>query len=147
MSAEDGSYDDFQIHYSEVEPKQASADEGFKQIDLRFLVRGDNAGARSVCVWRTILPPGGAHEPHQHPDAEEVTYIVRGRAAAGAGEVERELRAGSVRHVARGVTHWMRNPSADEELEIVGVYGGAASFEEAGHVFVEPLGDRHRQVS
>lgn len=147
MSVDEHVFDDFQIHYSEVEPKQASADEGFKQVDIRFLVRGDNAGSESVCVWRTIVPPGGAHEPHQHPNAEEVTYIVRGRAAAGAGDVERELRAGSVRHVARGVTHWMRNPSEDEELEILGVYGGATSFDEAGHVFIEPLGDAHRQVS
>lgn len=145
MNADPGQFDDFQIHYSEVEPKQANADEGFVQMDLRFLVRGDNAGSESVCVWRTILPPGGAHEPHQHPNAEEVTYIVRGRAAAGAGDVERELTAGSVRYVPRGVTHWMRNPS-DEDVEIIGVYGGAASFDEAGHTFVGPLTDAHRQV-
>jgi mannose-6-phosphate isomerase-like protein (cupin superfamily) len=146
MNAEDDQHEDFQIHYSEVEPKAGGEEDGFRRMDLRFLVRADNAGSESVCVWRTILPPGGAHEPHQHPNAEEVTYIVRGRAAAGAGTVERELRAGSVRHVPAGVTHWMRNPS-DEEVEIIGVYGGAASFEQAGHVFVEPLTDAHRQVS
>lgn len=146
MSGAQDGFEDFQLHWSDVAPKEGGEDEGFKKMDLRFLVRGDNAGSRQVCVWRTILPPGGAHEPHRHPNAEEVTYIVRGRAAAGAGSTERELTAGSVRHVPAGVTHWMRNPDPEQDVEIIGIYGGATSFDEAGHEFVEALSDAHRQV-
>jgi quercetin dioxygenase-like cupin family protein len=137
---------DFKVHHSDVHPQATDANKGFIEMDFRFLVRDENAGSKQVCMWRTLLPPGAAHERHSHPNAEEIIYIVRGRAAAGAGDTEYELTEGCARYVPAGVAHWVRNPSDRETIEILGVYGGAASLEEAGHEFVGPITAAHRQV-
>jgi quercetin dioxygenase-like cupin family protein len=136
----------FQVHVSEVEPAPVGSAEGWQRMDIRFLVRGDNAGSRSVCFWRTIFPPGAAHARHYHPNAEEALYVIRGRGAAGTGEEEHEVAAGTAVFVPAGAVHWFRNPSDTEEVELVGCYCPASSLEDAGYVFVGEIGDEHRTV-
>lgn len=136
----------FQRHFSEVEPAPVKEEDGWRDMDIRFLVTEDNAGAQEVCWWRTVFPPGGAHERHLHPNAAEVIYILSGRGAAGAGEHEQEATEGSVIYVPRGVVHWLRNADPDRELEIVGCYAPVGSLQEAGYEFVGQITDEYRQV-
>lgn len=136
----------FQRHISEIEKAPVRLEDGWRDMDIRFMVRGDNAGAKHVCWWRTVFPPGAAHERHFHPDAEEVLYVIRGRGAAGTGESEQEIGPGSVQFIAAGEIHWLRNLDPQEELEIVGCYAGAASLEEAGYEFVSQITDEYRTV-
>jgi mannose-6-phosphate isomerase-like protein (cupin superfamily) len=86
------------------------------------------------------------HERHCHPNAEEIYYIISGRAAVGAGDREYVAEAGSVQYVAKGAVHWFRNLD-DETLDLVGVYVGGSTLDEAGYEYVGPIEDRHRQVS
>ncbi len=129
----------FQIHVDEMQPAAVGADEGWRRMDIRFLVSAESGGSRQVCWWRTVFPPGAAHERHYHPNAEEVLYVLRGRGIAGAGDTEHEVTAGTAVYVPAGATHSLRNASESEELEIVGCYAPAASLEEAGYVFVGPV--------
>jgi quercetin dioxygenase-like cupin family protein len=137
----------FQIHVSELAPADVAAEAGWVEMDIRFLVRGDNAGSESVCLWRTIFPPGAAHARHYHPNAEEALYVIRGRGAAGAEDEEHEVGSGTAVFVPAGVTHWFRNPSATEEVEIVGCYSPASSLADAGYVFVGEITDEQRTVT
>jgi quercetin dioxygenase-like cupin family protein len=136
----------FQIHVSEMEPAALTLDEGWRKMDIRFLVRNDNAGSTRVCWWRTIFPPGAAHERHFHPNAEEVLYVIRGRGAAGTEDEEHEVGPGTAVYIPAGAIHWLRNLDDREELEIVGCYAGASSLEEAGYVFVSEITDEYRKV-
>jgi quercetin dioxygenase-like cupin family protein len=120
----------FQRHVSEVEKAPVKLEDGWRDMDIRFMVTGEDAGARHVCWWRTVFPPGAAHERHYHPNAEE----------------EHEIGPGSAQFIPAGTVHWLRNADPDEELEIVGCYAGAASLEQAGYVFVSPVTDEYRSV-
>lgn len=128
----------------EVDPAAVTPDEGW-HMDIRF-VDGPITGARDVCLFRARFEPGAYHERHRHPNAEEIYYIISGRAAVGAGETEHVAEAGSVQFVAKGAVHWFRNLD-DAPLELVGVYVGGATLEEAGYEYVGPIDERHRQVS
>lgn len=137
----------FQIHVSEMEPAPVTLDEGWRKMDIRFLVNGDNAGAQKVCWWRTVFPPGAAHERHYHEHAEEVLYVLRGRGAAGTEEKEHEVGPGTAVYIPAGAVHWFRNLSDTEEAEIVGCYSGAASLDETGYVFVGEITEGYRQIT
>ena len=136
----------FQIHVDDMAPMEVRVEEGWREMDIRFLVSRESGGSRQVCWWRTVFPPGAAHERHYHPNAEEVLYVLRGRGAAGTGESEHEVTPGTAHYIPAGVTHWLRNASPTEELEIVGCYAPAASLEEAGYVFVSEITDEYHQV-
>jgi hypothetical protein len=53
---------------------------------------------------------------------------------AGAGPDRAEVRGGHVHFVPKGVEHFLCNLSASERLEVIAVYTGAGSLEEAGCV-------------
>jgi quercetin dioxygenase-like cupin family protein len=136
----------FQVHVSEVEPAPVERKEGWRDMDIRFLIRDDNAGSSEICFWRTVFPPGGAHERHVHPHAAEVFYVLSGRGAAGSEHTEQEVTSGSVQYIPPGVVHWFRNLEDDQQLELVGCYAPAGSLEEAGYEFVSEITDEYRQL-
>jgi quercetin dioxygenase-like cupin family protein len=130
----------FQIHVDEMAPAGVESDQGWRKMDIRFLISDRSGGAKECCFWRTVFPPGAAHEKHIHPNAEEILYVLRGRGGGGAGDEEHEVGPGTAQYIAAGEVHWMRNLSDTEELELVGVYS-APSLEAAGYVFVGALDD------
>jgi len=136
----------FQIHVDEMAPADVALEDGWRKMDIRFIVSGQSGGSRSVCFWRTIFPPGAAHERHFHPNAEEVLFVIRGRGAAGTDEEEHEVTPGTAQLIPAGHVHWLRNLSETEELEIVGCYAPAASLEEAGYEFVSEITAEYQQV-
>ena len=137
----------FQINISEVEPAPVRTEDGWRNMDIRFVVRGDNADSSEVCFWRTVFPPGAAHERHYHPNAAEVLYVLRGRGAAGTADEEHEVTPGTAQYIPKGAVHWLRNLDSDAELEIVGCYAPVGSLEEAGYVFVGDITAEYRQIS
>lgn len=128
-------------------PAGVKAEDGWRKMDIRFLVSDQSGGAKHVCFWRTIFPPGAAHERHYHPNAEEVLYVLRGRGAAGTDAEEHEVTPGVAQYIPAGSVHWLRNLSDTEDLEIVGVYSPATSLDDAGYVFVSDITDEYRQVT
>jgi quercetin dioxygenase-like cupin family protein len=123
----------FTIHVDEVEPAAVTADQGWRGMDIRFMITRDAAGTGSVCLFRAVFPPGAAHEPHRHPNADEFFYVIRGRALLGAEREEHEARSGTVEFVPAGRVHWLRNLDTSEPVEVVGGYLGVGSLDEAGY--------------
>src|SRR5579884_3403654 len=72
------------VHVDEVPSAPVRDEEGWHGLDIRFLVGEERGGVRSACLFRTLFPAGAAHRPHRHPRADEVLYVVRGRATVGA---------------------------------------------------------------
>jgi uncharacterized RmlC-like cupin family protein len=69
-------------------------------------------------------------------------YILKGRLKMFFGpdheQEEVVVQAGDYAFVPQGVIHGLMNLSNTESAELVGCTGGAASWEEAETVFVEP---------
>lgn len=106
---------------------------GWIGMAVQFLV-DRAAGADSFVFGRTIFEAGFAtHEVHRHPGAEEAVLILKGRGVAVNGDEELEVGPGDYVFHPRGEWHGFRNTSADEPVEMLWVWGGAASRESAGY--------------
>jgi quercetin dioxygenase-like cupin family protein len=84
---------------------------------------------------------------HRHPGADEFVYIIRGHAAAGAGEREREAPSGTAIYSPRDEVHWIRNLSQSEDLELFGGFAGVADLQAAGYEFVGDIAPAYRQIA
>jgi len=128
----------FTVHVEEVQPAPVRVEQGWRDVDIRFLITRDAAGTGSVCLFRAVFPPGAAHQAHRHPNADEFFYVLRGRALLGAEDERHEARAGTVEFVPAGRVHWLRNLDPAEPVEVVGGYLGVGSLDEAGYELAEP---------
>ena len=117
----------------EIEPEEVSRDDGWLGLRIRFL-NGDESGSENTCLFRATFPPGATHDKHTHPNADEFFYVISGRAAVGGGEEEHEVGEGTVQFVPAGKVHWLRNLDDEQPVEVIGVYVGGSSLEEAGYV-------------
>jgi quercetin dioxygenase-like cupin family protein len=135
----------YQVHNSEVQPASVGPGEGWRDVDIRFLVGSQTTRTHDLTMWRALFAPGAAHARHTH-DAAEVFYVIRGRGAAGTDDTEHEVGAGSALYVPAGAVHWFRNPDPVEEVEIIGCYVPGGSLEEAGYHYVGEITEAHRQV-
>lgn len=109
------------------------ADDGWIDMDVRWLVTSESVGSKSSVFGLTVFPPGAKHDIHRHPNAEEVEYIVSGSGVAQVGDDEVELKAGELVFVPANEYHGFHNTS-DGETVMVWTYAPAASLEEAGYV-------------
>lgn len=125
----------YQVHHTEVQPAAVGSDDGWRAIDIRFLIGTATTGTHDLTMWRALFAPGAAHARHTH-DAAEVFYVIRGRGAAGTGDTEYEVSAGSALYVPAGAVHWFRNPDPAEEVEIIGCYVPGGSLKAAGYHYV-----------
>jgi quercetin dioxygenase-like cupin family protein len=112
---------------------ELKADDGWIDMDVKWLVTSANVGAESSVFGLTVFPPGAKHDIHRHPNAEEVEYIVSGSGVAQVGEDDVEISAGELVFVPRNEYHGFHNTS-DGETVMVWTYAPAASLEEAGYI-------------
>lgn len=120
------------VHWRRIEPTVAK---GFEDVDIRYLVDKNTMGSKELAFMRTVFGPhSGAHVKHVHGNAEEVEYVIKGRAFAGVGNMEYEVGPGDVIFVPKGIPHWFRNPF-EEKVEIVCVYS-APSLKESEYKIV-----------
>ncbi len=139
---------DYPKHLSEVDPlviPEEFQSDFIGELDIRWLLEAESNGSRA-CFFRCIFPVGGAHTRHTHPEAGEFLYIVKGYAAAGLGETETEVSAGTMLYSPAGEVHWIRNISESEALEFVGGYVGGVDLEDAGYEAKGDITDEYRQV-
>ena len=125
----------FVVRSSEVSPDTAlSADRGWVEMEVRWLVSRQSVGAEKTVVGRTVLKPGSKHDIHKHPNAEEWEYVVAGSAIKHIGDESVVLEAGDVAFVPMNVFHGLENASATEPVVTIWGYSGAASLEQAGYI-------------
>jgi mannose-6-phosphate isomerase-like protein (cupin superfamily) len=107
--------------------------QGWNVSDFRLPI-GRHNGSRSALFWAK-LKPGDVHHKHRHDRCEMVYYVIRGQGRVGAGADRAEIRGGHSHCIPQGVEHFMVNTSRTEPLEVIGVYVGVGSIDEAGYVF------------
>jgi quercetin dioxygenase-like cupin family protein len=122
------------VRVDEVERDPAlKADDGWIDMDVRWLVTSANVGSENSVFGLTIFPPGAKHDIHRHPNAEEFEYLVSGHGIARVGDADVELGPGEVVFVPTNDYHGFEN-TGDEPVFMIWGYAGAASLEEAGYI-------------
>jgi mannose-6-phosphate isomerase-like protein (cupin superfamily) len=115
-----------------VEPLRMDGTKGWNVADFRMPI-GRHNGSPNALYWAK-LAPGESHGRHRLENCEEVYYVISGHGLVGAGAERAEIWTGHVHHVPKGVDRFLHNLSTTETLEVIGVYTGAGSIEEAGYV-------------
>ena len=122
------------LNVSNVKPLQLNAADGWNVSDFRLPIGTHNGSATNAQFWMK-LAPGDVHHKHRFDRAEVLYYVVQGNGIAGADATRSSIRGGHVHFIPRGVEHFIANTSKTDTLEIIGVYTGAGSIEDAGYVF------------
>lgn len=110
------------------------AEEGWVNMNVKFLITRDSVQSDQTVFGVTIFPPGAKHDIHRHPHAEETEYIVEGHGIARVGDDDVEMGPGDIVFVKKGDFHGFYNTSSTDRAVMVWCYGGAASLAEAGYV-------------
>ena len=96
---------------------------------IKPLVARENTEGAGVSLMQVVLLPGRGHERHNHPDADEILYVL-----AGAGDQmvdDREtfaVRPGDTVWVPRGAFHSTVN-TGWEPMVLLAVYAPAGAEE------------------
>jgi quercetin dioxygenase-like cupin family protein len=109
------------------------SEDGWKAMNVQWLITSDSVGAQHHVLGYTVFQPGGEHERHRHPNAEEAEYLIAGSGISLVGDEEIEHRAGEVVFVPRNEWHGFRCTS-NEPAIMLWTYGGVSSLDAAGYV-------------
>ena len=78
-----------------------------------------------------ILTPGSSGEGHRHPNADEVIYVIKGRAEVHVDTETFSLDATDTLAIPGGLSHQIHNPGT-EDLELILCYStGDRAYEPA----------------
>ena len=110
------------------------AEDGWVNMNVKFLITRESVGASHTVFGITIFPPGAKHDIHRHPHAEETEYIVEGHGVARVGDDDVEMQPGDIVFVKADDYHGFLNTSETDRAVMVWCYGGAASLAEAGYI-------------
>lgn len=110
-----------------------TAEQGWVDMEVRWLITADTVEAEQTVVGRTVLRPGSKHDIHRHPNAEEWEYVISGSAIKHVGDESVRLEAGDVVFVPKNVYHGLENASDTEPVVTVWGYSGGATLEQAGY--------------
>jgi mannose-6-phosphate isomerase-like protein (cupin superfamily) len=127
------------VNVEDVKPLQMDPKEGWSISDFRMPI-GRHNGSPAALYWAKLMP-GDTHRKHRLDNCEELYYVISGHGSVGAGPDRAQVRGGHVHYIPRGVERFMANSSKTEPLEVIGVYTGAGSIEEAGYVYMGELSD------
>ena len=107
-------------------------EEGWIEMQVQFLIDERSAGSRRLVVGRTVIPPGGRHDRHRHPHADEFLVVLRGRGEIYTDEGREPAADGDVVFTPRGHWHGFDNTGEEDALLLWG-WSGAGSLEAAGY--------------
>jgi quercetin dioxygenase-like cupin family protein len=107
-------------------------DEGWVDMRVQFLIDEASAGSTGLVVGRTVIPPGGRHDRHRHPHADEFLVVLRGRGRVYTDEGDEPAEEGDVVFTPAGHWHGFDNTSDQDALLLWG-WSGAGSLEAAGY--------------
>lgn len=110
------------------------ADDGWIDMNVKFLITTDSVNAQETVFGITIFPPGGKHDIHRHPNAEETEYIVEGHGIARVGDDDVAMGPGDIVFVPKDDYHGFYNTSETDRAVMVWCYGGAGTLAAAGYV-------------
>lgn len=109
-----------------------SADEGWVNMHVQFLIDHPSAGSDRFLLGWTVLPPGARHERHRHSHADEFFIVLAGSGQVYTDDGVQPAGEGDVIFTPR--THWHGfNNTSDGDVVLVWGWSGAGSLEAAGY--------------
>jgi oxalate decarboxylase/phosphoglucose isomerase-like protein (cupin superfamily) len=95
--------------------------------NVKLLSTPDLAGGLTMTFGMVVLQPGKGHARHNHPDADEILFIISGRGDQMLDDQPPvPIRAGAMIYIPRGVFHATLNTSW-EPLRFAVVYAPAGT--------------------
>jgi oxalate decarboxylase/phosphoglucose isomerase-like protein (cupin superfamily) len=92
---------------------------------LQWLSEPKVTGADKFVLGVVTIEPGKGHLRHNHPDMEEILYVIEGEGTQMVdigGEQRRRVKAGDLIHLPAGVFHETVN-TGDKTLRFLVVFG------------------------
>jgi oxalate decarboxylase/phosphoglucose isomerase-like protein (cupin superfamily) len=96
---------------------------------IKPLVAADNTDGTAVSMMHVILLPGKGHDRHNHPESDEILYILAGEGdqMVDDGALQR-VRPGDTVYIPKGAFHSTINTSY-EPMVILAIYAPAGAEE------------------
>ncbi|HEU0300767.1 MAG TPA: cupin domain-containing protein [Longimicrobium sp.] len=87
----------------------------FKGGTLHTATRQQFPALKGLSIQELRLDPGGIREPHVHPNAAQMDFVISGRGRVGiigpSGERQLlDMNTGDVAFIPHGHVHWIENP-------------------------------------
>ncbi len=96
---------------------------------IKPLVATENTEAAAVSLMHVVLLPGQGHERHNHPDSDEILYILTGRGEQMVDDAaEFPVGPGQAIFIPRGAYHSTVN-TGWEPLTLLAIYAPAGAEE------------------
>lgn len=106
--------------------ERLAAHEGWRDVEVRWVVSADETGSRLGSVAWIDVPSGVSYEVHRHPECERIVYVFEGGGShLGSGGFEMALSADDAVLVRPGQWHGFSNNTANPARLVV-VYAPAA---------------------
>ena len=99
---------------------------------VRNVINKEDAGASTMILLSSELPPGKVHLLHRHPSAEQIMYVLEGSCLALSEGQPVRLYEGDAVFIAQGEWHGVHNDT-DQPAATLVIYAGAGTLEEAGY--------------
>ncbi len=125
----------YTIYLDDVAPDDVGDTEGFRGVDIRWMVTDSTMDHPHSTLFHVIFPKGAFHKPHCHTKTDELLWIVRGKALQWVNGVMCELTPGCAQYIPKNVIHWMRNDS-DEDVEVIGFYPDVKNYAESDQILL-----------
>ena len=95
---------------------------------IKPLVAGENTEGTGVSLMHVILLPGKGHERHNHPDADEILYILAGEGDQMVDDSEHAstVRPGHTVFIPKGAFHSTVN-TGWEPMVMLAIYAPAGA--------------------
>jgi oxalate decarboxylase/phosphoglucose isomerase-like protein (cupin superfamily) len=96
---------------------------------IKPLVAADNTADTAVSLMHVVLLPGEGHERHNHPDSDEILYILAGRGEQMVDDGQTfAVSAGQAVFIPKGAFHSTVN-TGWEPLTLLAIYAPAGAEE------------------
>jgi oxalate decarboxylase/phosphoglucose isomerase-like protein (cupin superfamily) len=94
---------------------------------IKWLVTPTTTPGARLTFGEVLVMPGKGHSRHNHPDAEEILYILSGEGEQMVGDGEPfTVRAGDVMYIPAGVFHATLN-TGWEPMRLIALYNPGGS--------------------
>lgn len=94
---------------------------------IKWLVTPDQPGGADLTLGEVVVLPGQGHDRHNHPDAEEVLYVLSGVGLQMVDDGEPyQVQAGDVIYIPKAMFHSTMNIGW-EPLRVIALYNPGGS--------------------
>ncbi|MFL5355927.1 cupin domain-containing protein [Archangium sp.] len=109
---------------------------GFIDMGVHWLATTQTVGTRAVVVATSTFTPGGSHQLHRHPHADEFFLVLEGGGEHLTRRGSLRLNPGDLAYIPAGEWHGFRTDPGVTTRTVYG-YLGAGCLDQAGYELLE----------